>query len=157
MPEHLAELVGFVGREHGGRLVEDQDSGITPQGLEDLDALPLPHRQLPDRTVRFGGEAEAASHLVDAGLDVLAPQDALGGAQDHVLGDRERRDQAKLLMDHPDTRSQGVGRGVEALWCAVEAHLPLVGPVHARQHVHQRGLARPVLAEDGVDGSPFDA
>ena len=154
--EHPTELVGLFGREYGGRLVEDEDPGIAPQGLEDLDALPLPHRQLPDRAVRLGGEAEAAGQFVDTGLHFLATQDALGGTEDHVLSDGERRDQAELLVDHPDTRRQCIGRGVEAVQDPVEAHLPLVGPVHAGQHVHQRGLARPVLAEDGVDGSPVD-
>src|SRR5690606_4643341 len=39
---------------------------------------------------------------------------------------------------------------------AVEAHLALVGPVEAEEDVHEGRLARPVLAQQGVDLTALD-
>ena len=55
-----------------------------------------------------------------------------------------------MLVDHPDTRRDGVLRGVEADRLAVEQDLALVRLQQPVQHVHQRGLAGAVLAEQGV-------
>ena len=108
--QHLAQFLGLGGRQHGRGLVQDQDAGVAPQGLEDLDPLPLPHRELPHRAVGLGGQPEAAAQLAHPLLEVAPAQHPLGGAQHHVLGHRERRDQAELLVDHADPGGQGVGR-----------------------------------------------
>ncbi|GGO04179.1 hypothetical protein GCM10011574_14930 [Microbispora bryophytorum] len=54
-------------------------------------------------------------------------------------------------MDHADARGDGVGGGVEAHGRPVDADLALVGALHPVQDLHQRGLPRAVLADDGVD------
>ena len=40
--------LGLLRREHGGRLVQDQNARVAVERLEDLDALLLADRELPD-------------------------------------------------------------------------------------------------------------
>ncbi|GIH65739.1 hypothetical protein Msi02_65560 [Microbispora siamensis] len=54
-------------------------------------------------------------------------------------------------MDHADAGVDGVCGGVEAHGRPVDADLALVGALHPVQDLHQRGLPRAVLADDGVD------
>ena len=71
-------------------------------------------------------------------------------AEDHVLGDGERRDEAEVLVHHADPRVERVVRRVELDRLAVEADLALVGPVEPGEDVRERALARAVLAEQRV-------
>ena len=52
IPGHLAhdgeQLIHFLRGEHGGRLVEDEQGRAAIKGLDDLDALLLADRKLPD-------------------------------------------------------------------------------------------------------------
>ena len=48
-------------------------------------------------------------------------------------------------------------RRSEAHALAVDEHLPLVGAVEAGDDLRERGLARAVLADQGVDGSGTDS
>ena len=50
--ERPEERVGFLRREHRSRLVHDQDARVAVERLQDLDALLLAGRELPD--VRLG-------------------------------------------------------------------------------------------------------
>ena len=45
-------VVGLLRREHGGRLVEDQDPRLAVERLQDLDPLLLADRELPDARAR---------------------------------------------------------------------------------------------------------
>ena len=47
--ERLEERFGLLRSEHGGRLVHDQDARLAVERLQDLDALLLADRELPDR------------------------------------------------------------------------------------------------------------
>ena len=76
--------------------------------------------------------------------------------EDQVLQERERRRQHELLMDHADAAREGVGRPVQPDRPIVEHHGSLVGSVDALQDAHQRRLAGPVAADDGVDRSRRD-
>jgi hypothetical protein len=55
-----------------------------------------------------------------------------------------------VLVDHPDARRDRVPGGTEGHGCPVDADLALVGTLHAVQDLHERGLARAVLADDGM-------
>jgi hypothetical protein len=68
-----------------------------------------------------------------------------------VLGHREDGDEHEVLMDHPDAGGHGVARTPEPLNLVVQQDLALIGLVQAVEHVHQGGLARTVLAQQGVD------
>ena len=59
----LEQLVGLGRREHGGRLVEDQDVGLPVQRLEDLDALLRADGEVLDQRRRVDDEAVLAGEL----------------------------------------------------------------------------------------------
>src|SRR5690606_19765231 len=66
------------------------------------------------------------------------------------------RDEHEVLMHHPDAvRHRLPGTG-EADRLVVEQDLALVGVVEAEEHVHERGLAGAVLAEQRVDLAGLD-
>ena len=71
-------------------------------------------------------------------------------AEHDVLRDRERADEAEVLVHHADAFVQRVARRVEVHRLAVEEDLALVRPVEARQDVGERRLAGAVLAEQRV-------
>ena len=47
------ELLDLLRGQDGGRLVKDQETALTVEGLDDLDALTLPHRKLPHVGLRI--------------------------------------------------------------------------------------------------------
>ena len=61
------QAVGFLGRQHGGRLVEHEHARAAVQRLQDLDALALAHRQAADARVRRDRQAEALRDLQQPG------------------------------------------------------------------------------------------
>ena len=72
-------------------------------------------------------------------------------AEHDVLPDREVVGEQEVLEDHADAGRDRVGRRAEVLFDAVDDDRALVGPVGAVERLHQRRLARAVLADDGVD------
>ena len=56
-----------------------------------------------------------------------------------------------MLVHHADTRRDRVARALERHGLAINEDLPLVGGVHPVQDVHERGLTRAVLPEQGVN------
>ena len=77
-------------------------------------------------------------------------------AEHDVLGDGEDGDEHEVLVHHADAGRHGVARAGEVLDVVVEQDLALVGLVQAVEHVHQRGLAGAVLAEQAVDLAGLD-
>ena len=154
-PQRHEERLRLLRRQHRGRLVENQDPRLAVERLQDLDALLLAERELPDPRARVDGDPVALAELGDAALDVpwvdeeLLPLAAVV-AEDHVLGDGERRHQPEMLVHHADPRVERLARRVELDRLAVEQDLALVGPVEPGEDVRQRALARAVLAEEGV-------
>src|SRR5699024_9817156 len=59
----------------------------------------------------------------------------------------------EVLVHHADTVLDGLRGRVETYLLAADEDVALVRPVHAVQGLHQRGLARAVLADDGVHGA----
>ena len=56
-----------------------------------------------------------------------------------------------MLVDHADAPRDRVGRAGDRGHLPIEQDLALVGSRQAVQDVHERRLARTVLAEEGVD------
>ena len=52
------QLLRLLRRQHGGRLVEDEDVGAAVERLQDLDPLLLADRDVLDERARVDGEAE---------------------------------------------------------------------------------------------------
>ena len=68
-------------------------------------------------------------------------------AQDDVLGNRQRRNQHEVLVDHADPKPDGVEGTADLDPMAVEGDLARVWPQQAIDDVHQGGLAGAVLAQ----------
>ena len=113
--QRLEQRLRLLRREHRGRLVEDQDPRLAVERLQDLDALLLAERELPDARARVDGDAVALAELGDAALDParvdheLLPLAAVV-AEDHVLGDGERGHEPEVLVHHADPRVERVAR-----------------------------------------------
>ncbi len=103
------QFLGLLRRQHGGRLVEDEQLGVAAERLEDLDALLHADGQVRDQRVRVGtcrpvalGDLRdppprlAPAHQAER-RDVLVPEH-------DVLGHREHRDEHEVLMHHADAR-----------------------------------------------------
>ena len=97
-PQDGEDLLGLLGREHSGRLVEHEDAGLPVQRLEDLDALLPADGQGLDLGVGVDVEPELLAQFPDAPVRRLAvEEDRVGhdlGTEQDVVGDREHRARA---------------------------------------------------------------
>ena len=62
-----------------------------------------------------------------------------------------------MLVNHADAGGYGVARPGEGHGLVVDEDLSGVGLVEAVEDVHERGLARAVLAQEGVDLAGLDS
>ena len=149
-PQNLAEFDRLLWRQDRGGLVENEDSSVPPKRFQNLDSLPLPHRELPHWTVRLGFETEAVGQHTNLLLNLRRVDECRGCAQHDVLGDRERGNETELLMHHPDACRKGIRWRREPHLLAVESDVALIRAVDARQAIHQRGLPGTVLTKHSV-------
>jgi hypothetical protein len=92
-----------VGRvEVAGRLVGEQDEGLTRQRSGDRDALLLTAGQLARKVFRAVRHADLFQRFVDARLSFRAAQVAIRQGQFHVLVNVQIADQVEALKDEPD-------------------------------------------------------
>ena len=102
--QHAEHLVGLAGREHRGRLVEDEEAALEIELLEDFAFLPLAGG---DRR-HLGVERHAKRHARQKFLERLAlarPVDDrrhVVARQHEILRDRHRRHQREVLIDHAE-------------------------------------------------------
>ncbi len=76
---------------------------------------------------------------------------ARGVAHEDVLGHGELRVEAQLLVHRGHAGGLGLVGAVEADLLAIDADGAAVRLVHARDDLDERGLAGPVLADEGMD------
>ena len=103
--QQVQQLHGLLRREHGRRLVEDEQVRAVVHRLEDLDALLLAHGQVLDERVRVDLEAQLRAELTDALghlVHVAQHRPRLVLAQDDVLRDGERGHEHEVLVHHAD-------------------------------------------------------
>ena len=151
--DHVEQLARLLRGQHGRRLVQDQDARAAEQRLDDLHALPLAHGQLAHLFARVELHVVLACERLDlpgGGLEVEPHAAGVVRADEAVLHDAERRDQHEVLVHHADADGHGVLGGVEAHGLALDEDLAGGRLVQAAQHVHQRALARAVLAKERV-------
>jgi len=143
------QRVRLLRGQHRRRLVEDQDARVAVERLEDLDALLLAHRQLPDARTRVDGQTELVcepGHLAFQRGAVGHEPPVMLVAERDVLGDRDRLHEPEVLVHHPDSALQGVAGRAQCHRLAVQLERALIRPVQARDDVGQRALAGAVLA-----------
>ncbi len=153
------QLLDLAGCQHRCRLVEHEQPRHSVEHLEDLDALALADRQLPHVRRRIDVHLVGRAELREAGGDGIearpaqrvAASVAAGVAPEgHVLGDRQRRHEHEVLVDHAHAGGDGVGWRPQPQRFTVEQHLTGVGLLQAEQDLHQRRLAGAVLAQQGM-------
>ena len=158
--EDAEQVVGLGGRQHAGRLIQDQYLGAAIERLQDLDALLHADADILDLLVRIDREAVFVREPFQdaAGLGQgRAQEPAILGAEDDVLEDREILHQLEMLENHADARGDGgLTVGDLGLFSGDE-DLARIGLVEAVEDRHQRRLARAVLADDPVDRPRHDA
>ena len=152
-PEDRQQLGDFARREIGGRLIEDQQTRVAEHRLEDLDPLPASERQVRDKRVRIKAEAIAKALLSHPPGHFAPAQDAasLRPAEHDVLDHRHRVHQHEMLMDHRDAAGHCIRWPVSQKLLPMKDDRPGVGRDEAEQHLHQRTLARAVLAQKAED------
>ena len=72
-------------------------------------------------------------------------------AEDDVFGNGKRLNQHEVLMHHADPQLNGFVRRIDVRLFTVYEDFALCGLIQAVEDVHQRGLARAVLAENRVN------
>src|SRR5215213_4713841 len=160
-PPHYVEEHLYLGAlQRARRLVHNQDPYIPVQGLRHLEQLPYPQSQRPDRRPR----AEVVEpHPREqpprplARLPLVDQRSSRGHVPEkEVLSHAHLRHEAKLLIDHRDSRRQGV-RGSSCLQgLPADRDASPVGQVGSGEHLDQGGLARPVLPHDAHDLAGLD-
>ena len=154
-PHDREQPLDLVRGEGRGRLVEDQHAGLDRQRLRDLDQLLIGHRQATDRRAGVEMDVELLEQRLgraSRGAPVEDPEPPRRSVADEdVLGDRQVREEARLLVDDRDTERPGVGGPVDLRRLAIQKDRPAVGLVDAGQDLDQRALAGAVLADQGVD------
>ncbi|CAM5406999.1 hypothetical protein SCALM49S_08130 [Streptomyces californicus] len=106
---------------------------------------------------RLGVDADAEAVQEFGGLpvhpgEVDEPETVLRlPAQEDVARHAHQRDEVHLLVDGGDPGLLRLERAGEADGFAADAHLPLVAPVDAGEHLDEGGLAGAVLADERVD------
>ena len=150
--EDPEELLDLLHGEHGGGLVQNDDLGPVVEHLDDLQRLLLRDGHALHL---FPGVQIKAEALGGVG-HLLVPVPAQGEARSalahpDVVRGGEHVHQLEVLMDHADAQPLGVLRRGDDGRLPVHQDLPLVRGVDAGEHVHQRGLARPVLSQEGQD------
>ncbi len=137
-------------RQHRGRLVEDQQARRAKQRAQDLDPLALAHRQVVHARLGVDRQAVALGHLgqprAHAGRRPVGRQSEL-----QVVDHGQRVEQREVLMHHRHAATPRGIRAVQGDRRAVERDAAGIGLHLAGDHLHQRGLAGAVLAQDRVD------
>jgi hypothetical protein len=152
--DHLEQPGDLGGGQRGRGLVHDDDPCLQRQRLGDLhdllvgDGQPAadparvqPHAEPPEQR----GRLAAHPPPVDA-----PPRPQWLPAHEDVLRDGQVGEQGRFLVDDRDPGVLGGRRAVQGDRRAVDEHLALVRLVHPGQHLHHRGFARAVLAEQRV-------
>ena len=163
--------LGLRLREHGGRLVQDEEAGLLAVDLAgDLGELLVADGHLGDEHVRVQLDAQLGDRVLGARAHVrpvqhahAVPEHVVQGralhglaVQDDVLRRREAGNEAELLVRHADACIQRVERAVEVHFLAVDANLAfessgLPDHGHPEQDAHEGGLARAVLSHQADD------
>ena len=153
--DDLEQLLRLLRRQHGGRLVEDQDVGAAVERLQDLHPLLLADGDVLDLRGRVDREPERAAR---ARAPAASRRRSRAGRRRSSARSASTMFSATVItgismkcwctMPIPASIASFGERIATA--CPLMQDLALVRPVEAVEDVHQRRLARPVLAEQRV-------
>ena len=114
-PEDDEEFLDFLRRQHGRRLIENQQPRVAVERFQQLDPLLLADRKRVDDRMRIDGQLELVGQPADVGgrcREIERQRRARLRSQHDVFRHRHRPDQHEMLMDHADAeRDRIVRRG----------------------------------------------
>ena len=154
MAQDVEELFDLGRDEYRTRFVENQDLGTAIERLENLDPLHRADRQVANPRVEHDVEAVSGAQIADraggsGAIDDAEPPRCV--AQHDVLEHGQGRRQHEMLMHHADAQGDGVVRRPYRDRLIPNSNLARVGLIQAVEHVHERTLARTVLADHGMN------
>jgi len=157
--EDAQQRVGLGAVERGRRLVQHQQLRVARKRPGDLDQLLRAHAQIGDAR----GRAHAQPHARQRGRRVTvrarpvhhARRAPALGAHEEVFRHAQLSHQRQLLVDHRHAGALGIGHAGESPLAPFQRKRPAVAAVrvHAAQDLDERGLARPVLSHQRVNGA----
>ena len=151
------QLVNFLGCQHGGGLVEDQNIVIPVEHLEDLHPLLHTHGDVLHPGIRVNLQAVALRQLQHP-LAGIGPVDHQAFSrfrtQDDIVQHREALHQLKVLVHHANVQGRGIVGVLNLHHLAILLDDTLLGLVQAEQYAHQRGLASAVFPQQGMNLPP---
>ena len=153
--QHGEKPVRLLRGEHGGGLVQNQNVRAAVENFDDLDGLLLGNGHVVDLLIRVYLKAVGVADLADllrGGLQIQLPVQT----EDDVLGCRQHVDQLEVLVDHADAEVKGILRRADDDFLSVDADAPLIREVDPGKHVHKRGLAAAVFAQQGQNFAAID-
>lgn len=151
--EGVAQLRDFLRREDGGGFVENQHAIGSVECPNDLHPLPLADAEILDLGRRIDIELQAIGQDADLIGHCAArhPLAEIAPPEDAVFDDTQIRREHEMLMHHADSRFGGGDRSAERHGTVGHEDLADIRLDQSGGNSHQRGLARPVLAQDAVN------
>src|SRR4029077_8285441 len=149
------QLHRFLGGQHAGRLVENQDPRAAIENFDDLDPLLEADGQVFRAGVGVERQAVLSSQLRNRGprpgvvIEATRP-DRLAAEHD-VLAHRKDGDQHEMLMHHTDAMPDRVAWALHRRGLAFDQDLAGICVNQAVKNIHQRALAGAVLADERED------
>ena len=106
MPQHAEELLRFARRQHGRRLVEDQQADLAKERLENFYALLFAHGKLAHNRVGIDLQTVMLRQFRHAGAQFFARQEkpVAAIAQQDIVQHRHRVHEREMLVHHADAR-----------------------------------------------------
>ena len=154
----LHQLFDLLRREHGRRLVEDEDLVVAVEHFQNLGALLHTDGDILDLRVGIDVQAVflAQSENLFARFLLLKETELVRlNAHNDVIQNGEALHQLEVLMHHADAERIGVVGVVDLDFFAVLFDDALLRLIEAEQNAHQRGLARAVLPQQRMDLALF--
>ena len=105
LPKRIKHILGFLRCQNRRRLIQDQDLAALMQQFDDLHTLLFTDRKLPHQCLRRDLQIVLLGTGPDLGFHfiVMKKKALLPGIQKDILRHRQRRDQTKVLVHHPDS------------------------------------------------------
>ena len=151
------ELVRLLRGQDGGRLVKNEYVRAAVEHLDYLNGLLLGDGHVVYLLVRVNVKAvflADVAHALSYGFHIEPAW--LLEAENNVLRRGQDIDELEMLVDHADAEIKRVLRRADDDLLVVDEDLPLIRKIYAGEHVHERGLAAAVFAEQGEDLAAID-
>ena len=148
------EFVRLLRRQHGSRLVENDDLCTIIEHLQDFHTLLCADRDPIDRLIELDTKTELLrkrSQLFLFCVPVAKTVFRFFVAEHDILSDSKRGDQHKLLMHHAEAAGDGILWAPEVDLLAEDLDLSASALFQPIQNFHQRGFSCAVLANQRMD------